>query len=87
LALGKAFFAECFLFGSRQSFFTERPKKNTRQSLRRSAKKRIPIVRGVGKGVQHDGRRGSHRWETRRVWENVWGRDLKREEEINRRRK
>jgi hypothetical protein len=35
LALGKAFFAE-------------RPKKNARQSLQRSAKKRIPVViRGV----------------------------------------
>jgi hypothetical protein len=62
--LGKEnFFAECFLFDTRQScaealpsvfylalgkaVFAERPKKNAQQSLRRSAKKRIPVVNMV----------------------------------------
>jgi hypothetical protein len=40
LALGKAFFAE-------------RPKKNARQSLRRSAKKRIPVVVHASSGTNN----------------------------------
>jgi hypothetical protein len=42
------FFAECFLFDTGQALgkqgFAECPKKNTRQSLRHSTKKRIPVV-------------------------------------------
>jgi hypothetical protein len=59
LALGKEVFAKCFFLYSAKvtslpsvfyltldkAFFAECPKKNTRQSLRHSAKKRIPVVR------------------------------------------
>jgi hypothetical protein len=47
LTLGKAFFAE-------YRGFAERPKKNTQQSLRRSAKKRIPVVIGDTRDLLHD---------------------------------
>jgi hypothetical protein len=67
LTLGKAFcaecrgFAECFLFDTRQSLLCRvqrlcraPKKKNTQQSLRRSAKKRIPVVIGDTRDLLHD---------------------------------